>query len=264
MHRRIVLLIAALAFLVLVVAVSTATALTPTTTSTIALPLIRKDSTPTPTPTPPTFSDDFSNPSSGWPVNEDSISKVGYLGGEYQILVKQGNYIVQAGNNYQAGDFQVELDARDAASVDGGIGMYFGSVPNVGFYDFEVGYGQFLLVRYDVTNPNNDTALIPPTANSAIHMGTASNHLKANRSGSTITLFANGTQLAQINDSTLGAGFIGLTATAYSANFDARFDNFLLVEAAPQYARAAGAGSTAIENNAPLPAFRSGLTSIPR
>jgi hypothetical protein len=264
MHRRIVLLIAALAFLVLVVAVSTATALTPTTTSTIALPLIRKDSTPTPTPTPPTFSDDFSNPSSGWPVNEDSISKVGYLGGEYQILVKQGNYIVRAGNNYQASDFQVELDARDAGSVDGSVGMYFGSVTNVGFYDFEVAYGQFDLIRYDLTNINNSQTLINPTVNSAIQSGNASNHLKATRSGSTITLFANGTQLAQISDSTLGFGFVGLAATAFLNNFDARFDNFYLVEAAPQHVRASGAGPADLENTAPLPALRSGWLSIPR
>jgi len=92
----------------------------------------------------PSFSDDFSNPTSGWPISEDSIIKIGYLNGEYQIFVKQANYIVRAGNNYQAADFQVELDVRDAASFDGSAGMYFGST-NVGFYDYEIAYGQFAL-----------------------------------------------------------------------------------------------------------------------
>jgi hypothetical protein len=274
MHRRIGLLIAAVAFLVLVAAVSTATALTTATPTTLLLPQIRKDATPTATPTatatatatptatPPTSSDDFSNPNSGWPVVEDSTSKIGYLNGEYQIFIKSANIVLRVGYDNPIADFQVELDARDAASIDGSNGIYFGST-NAGFYDFEVGYGQFALFRYDLANPPG-ASLIDPTTSPAIQSGNASNHLKVTRSGTTITLFANGTQLAQINDGTLGPGGVGMVASSFSPNFDVRFDNFLLVEAAPQTARASGRGPSQIQKTTPLAVFRSKWSSIPR
>lgn len=264
MQRRIGLLISGLAFLLLMAAVSTATALTPTTTSTIALPLIRIDSTPTATSTPPTFSDNFCNSNSGWPSGSDSFSTVGYLPCEYQIVVLQANYLIRIGHSYQAADFQAEVDAHAATGAAGSVGMYFGSVTNVGFYDFEVTNNQFALFHWDISNPNNTviTPLINPTSNSAILGGTSTNHLKVTRAGSVITLFANGTQLAQITNNTLGTGFVGLAATGFANNFDARFDNFLLVEAAPQNVRASGEATR--EKVAPLAARPAAWTSVAR
>jgi hypothetical protein len=237
---RIGFLFASVAFVVIVLAGSLVNA---GPAASIYLPSIPFSASPTPTPTPmpTTFTDDFSNPSSGWPVTDDSVATTGYLNGEYQILIKQMNFIVRAGHSYQASDFQVQVDARDASNTNGSVGLYFGSVTNVGYYDFEVAFGQFYLGRYDLST-NTSTSIISPTTSSAILSGNATNHLKATRSGSTITLYANGTQLAQVVDSTLGFGFIGLAATSFSPNFDARFDNFALIEAAPAVVVQSSAG----------------------
>jgi hypothetical protein len=277
MQRRIGLLLAAVAVLVLVVAVSTATAVTapvagtvPTSpTSIVSLPLIQNNVLPTPTasPTPngPFFSDNFSDPTSGWLIDNTTDHTIGYLGGEYQILVKNPGFIVKAGHNLYATDFQVNLDARDASIIDGSNGIYFGAINSVGFYDFEVGYGQFVLYRYDLQNPNNSATLIAPTVSSAINTGNASNHLRATRSGSTITLYANGTQLAQTNDSILGGGFVGMAASSFSTpNFDVRFDNFYLVEAAPMFLRGSAGRPSGVENTATVPALRSAWSTSPR
>jgi hypothetical protein len=290
MRHRISLLVAGFTFLVLVVGVATATALTTSAPSTTFLPAVYKQDSPTPTVTPtntatptktatPTntatpantatstpvsFSDDFSNPNSGWPVAEDSIAKVGYLNGEYQILLKQNGYIDRAGPGVQEADFQVEADARAAASTQGTAGLYFGAVNNVGFYDFEVGFGAFSPGRYDEVTPSNSVVLIQPPASSAVNQGNTSNHVKVTRKGSVITLFANGVQLAQISDSTLGFGFVGLAASSYADNFDARFDNFHLVEAAPQAVRVAGTRPTQLAQSMPLAALRQEWSSVSR
>jgi hypothetical protein len=245
MYRRVGALVAAVAFLVVVFAVSSVAA---GSGSTVYLPLVAYPPTLTPTPTSTatptpstTFNDDFSDPNSGWVVTENDVAKVGYVSGEYQIFLKKDGYVEQVGHNYQASDLQAEVDVRDAGSTDGSSGLYFGYVLNVGFYDFEVAYGQYILNRYDVVNSSNSATLIHPTISSAIHTGNASNHLKVTRKGSVITLYANGVQLNQISDSTLGYGYVGLAASSFKPSFDARFDNFSLIEMSPQNVRQTGA-----------------------
>lgn len=173
--------------------------------------------------------DDFSNPASAWPVSEDAISSSGYLDGEYRILVKEPYYIVRAGRDLLATDFHAEVDARAAEHTNGAIGFYFGS-SEAGYYVYQVhpGYGMVTLRRYDA-NAGSWTTLINPFFHPAVRTGNQSNHLAVDRARATITLYANGEQVAQTSSDAFGEGYVGLAASGYAANFDARFDNFALV-----------------------------------
>ena len=171
--------------------------------------------------------DDFSNPNSGWPVSSDAIASLGYESGEYRILVKQANYIVRAGPGNPVSDFQCEADARNAAHLNGSYGIYFGS-GDAGFYLYDVAYGQFRLLRYERWT-NNWATLIAPTQHSAIRTGNQTNRLKVVRQGAWITLYANGVQVGQAMDGTFGQGTVGIAAGGIADNYDARFDNFLLL-----------------------------------
>jgi hypothetical protein len=194
--------------------------------------------TPTPTPLPPTYFDDFSNSSSGWPIdtlvdrNNNPIATRGYLNGAYQVLFQQGGYIIRTGHSYQAGDLVAKMDVWPAGDTNGTIGFYFGWGSTTGFYDFEVGNGQFYLASLSY-GTGQWTNLINPTSSSAILPGNQSNHLKVTRSGSQITLYANGVQLAQLFDSQYGPGYIGLATSTNTPGFDARFDNFSLFTTGP-------------------------------
>lgn len=214
--------------------------------------------TPTPTPTPaPAFSDNFCNSNSGWPIVSNSVTTVGYLTCEYQIVVKQAGYVVTVGHNLVETDFTAALDAHAASSVDGTYGFDFGD-SNAGFYDYEVGNGQFYLARYDA-NTQAWTNLIGLTPASAILPGTQTNHLEVSRAGSTITLYVNGQQVGQINDSALGQGDVGLAASGNSAPFDARFDNFVLYSSGSVVA----AGSPGQANAAAVREFKRAPAGAP-
>src|SRR5438094_494854 len=80
---------------------------------------------------PPFAFDDFSDPTSGWPIGPvtdkagATIATRGYVGGTYQVLFQQGGYLIRSGHNYLVGDFQAEEDVYPQASTGGTIGFYF-------------------------------------------------------------------------------------------------------------------------------------------
>ena len=176
----------------------------------------------------PLYTDDFSNPNSGWPIKDDSVATWGYDNGEYRLLIKQAGYVVYAGNNLTATDFQAAVDARSDTPANGAYGLYFAS-GSAGAYVFEVAPSTQLyhFIRRDNVN-NTWVTIIGATFNGAIKSGSQTNRLMVTRSGSTITLYANGTQLSQITDSTLGTGYVGAEASSFNSNHEAFFDNFVL------------------------------------
>ncbi|MDP2659246.1 MAG: hypothetical protein Q8R28_00760 [Dehalococcoidia bacterium] len=172
-------------------------------------------------------SDDFSDPTSGWTVLVTDHDSRGYDAGEYRIFINSGNKLAVPFRELYATDLQVEIDARAAGPTSGNYGIHFGST-DVGLYAFLVSSGQYLLGRYEFAT-TTWTYLINWTANSSILTGNSANRLKVVRMGSTISVYANGQQLAQVTDSTHGIGYVGPAAGGFAPNFEARFDNFLLI-----------------------------------
>src|SRR5689334_4578148 len=109
--------------------------------SSIYLPAVANQPTSTPAPG---YSDNFSNPNSGWPTTAgtdssgNTVATRGYVNGTYQILFQQPGYDVQAGHNLLASDLQAQVEVWPAASTNGTIGLYFGLNSAVGYYDFEI------------------------------------------------------------------------------------------------------------------------------
>jgi hypothetical protein len=231
--------------------------------STIYLPIVQNFP-------PPLFSDDFSNPASGWPTTPQTdpsgrvIATRGYVGGTYQILFSQDaslfqlyGFYVPAQHGLLAGDFQVEADVwPQSSNTDGTIGVYFDNGSTTGFYDFEVGLGGYYLARYSYP-AQAWTTLIPLTPAGAVRGGSQVNRVKVVRQGAAISLYANNALLAQVTDSTFPNGFVGLAASndVNSVGFDARFDNFALYALGPVPTSSATARTQARETEgaAPIP-----------
>jgi hypothetical protein len=176
------------------------------------------------------FYEDFSNPATGWEVQDDSYALVQYLNGEYRVLTRVSGYVFYfVAPTCERQDYEVEVDARWAGATGNSYGLIFGVATDYHAYyvfDMNSDYQYFRLYRRD---PDGWVTIQGWTYSSAIRVGTASNHLKVTRQGASITPAINGTVLGTWSDSTI----MGLTGSGVMTNpyqdlpsSDARFDNF--------------------------------------
>jgi hypothetical protein len=64
---------------------------------------------------------------------------------------------------------------------------------------------------------------------SVIHTGTARNHVRGDCIGNTLTLYVNGVKLAEVQDSSLGIGDVGILAGSFDQpGVDILFNNFIV------------------------------------
>jgi len=178
------------------------------------------------------FSDDFSDPNSGWDqVNED-YKITDYTNGGYRLWLSKTQYDVWA-NPYQdfSGYVSIEVDATKAAGPDNndfGIqcnyqdtdNFYFGLISSDGYAVIgKVLAGDTSYLSSDQMQPAD-----------GINTGSATNHLQFVCNNGELTLFANGWQVAYVaNDSSFTSGDVGLqVGTFEEGGVDMLFDNFVV------------------------------------
>jgi hypothetical protein len=172
-----------------------------------------------------TYSDDFSDPGSGWDVISETYISMGYLNGEYQMTTQLG-WGANSTQDLGVSDYRVEVDAHIVQGSDGGTGILFGATAD-GYYDFEISEGLFGLWRYD-DNSGNWTTLIDWTQSSAVLPYDQVNRLAVDRKGASMTVYVNGQMLGTVNDGTYTGTAVGMEVYSYGHYVDGRFDNFLL------------------------------------
>jgi hypothetical protein len=177
---------------------------------------------------PLSYADDFSNPSSGWPVGSSTTVTYEYTNGEYRILVKSPNYWAAAQPGFAAGDFSASVDVRTMADRHGSFGIIFGLSEDWSeFYTFEITADQnYVVFSYGPGGWN----LVTSGTSSFLSPGTAVNHLKVVRDKGVAAIYANGNLLTtSFGNAYSGKRYIGVIATAYDIkNVDVRFDNFAI------------------------------------
>ena len=174
------------------------------------------------------FKDDFSSPTSGWDRYKSAEGTMDYDGGAYRILVNALQVNFWSAPHKDFSDVRMEVDAGKIAGPDENrIGLicrytdnqyYFFIISSDGYY----GIGIFttgqtaLLGQSEMQSSNN------------IKTGTAINHLRADCNGDTLTLYVNGSELAQVSDPNLKHGDVGLLAGTFThPGVDVIFDNFV-------------------------------------
>ncbi len=177
------------------------------------------------------FHDDFSNPSSGWDQSTVTDGSTDYANGGYRILVNTVNLSMFAnpGQTLQ-NDVRIEVDASKSAGPDAnGFGVICRYNDQNNFYKFIVtsdGYaGISKLIDGNLTVISSADGKLQTVNN--INKGAASNHIRADCIGSTLTLYVNGNQVATASDSSLSGGDTGLFAQTYdTAGVDILFHDF--------------------------------------
>ena len=176
------------------------------------------------------FSDDFSNPNSGWPASENAQGKYSYQADEYHISVYEMNAAPWTSTNRQDDNVSISVDARP---VTEGANGYYGLLCRIrddqNFYYFVIqNNGDYAIGKYKegVFQP-----LEGWRGSDAIHPGNQTNHLQADCVGNTLRFYVNNVMLGEVTDTDFISGFSGLIADALDTQgFEAAFDNFLIIE----------------------------------
>jgi hypothetical protein len=178
------------------------------------------------------FQDDFSDPSSGWNQVTAANGETDYADGTYRIFVNEPDMDIWSKPGLSFTDVRVEVEAL---KVGGDRNNRFGIIcrvtePNT-FYTFIIssdGYYGIGKIKGQVYQLIGMDALQP---SDVILKGSALNHIRADCVGDRLTLYVNGHQLAEVQDSEFTSGDVGLIAGTYdTSGTDIRFDNFVVYQ----------------------------------
>ena len=182
------------------------------------------------------FEDHFSDRSTGWAREAAPEGRMDYDSGGYRILVSAEQANFWSTPRKDLADVRLEVDEGKLGGPDenrvglicrySGNNFYFFIITHDGYYGIGMFSGdQETGGRMDLIG---QTEMI---ASPQINTGTNVNHLRADCSGSTLTLYVNGEQVAQVQDTRLTHGDIGLLAGSFSEpGVDIIFDNFVALQ----------------------------------
>ncbi len=179
---------------------------------------------------PVLYRDHFSDPSSGWEVDEYDSGSVGYGDGFYfvtSVVEKQQMWGVA---NRSFSDLAIEVDATQVsapANENNSYGVMCRVQPNGDGYALRISGDGFYGI-HKVVNGDFE-ALVEWTGSTAIRQGNATNHLRAVCDGAALALFVNGEWVAQASDSSFVEGDIALTASTFEEEMTEVHFDYLVV-----------------------------------
>jgi uncharacterized repeat protein (TIGR01451 family) len=180
---------------------------------------------------PAYYRDGFADPTSGWPAGDNGERTFGYVGGQYQIWLKQPSWGWMVTPGAKATDFTAAVSAHRVGGSRGAYGFIFGLNADWSeYYELIVDLNYYSIWRYD---HGGWTAVQNWTPSDHIQMGTDWNRLKVIRNGASIGFYANDHHLTAVYDSSF-IGFRRIGLVAYSPDdgpVDVRFDDFALYPA---------------------------------
>jgi hypothetical protein len=177
------------------------------------------------------FQDDF-DLGSGWYTNQGKDFGFEYAQGGYRIYVNIRTAPIWSIRQRDYADARLEVDATRTSGPESG---YYGLVCR--FNQEERNY-YALVISPDGTaaiakSENNEFEFLQQGSAPAgvINSGDATNRVRADCLGDTLSLYANGQQIVQVTDDDFESGWIGLIAgTRDEPDFSALFDNLTVLQ----------------------------------
>lgn len=176
--------------------------------------------------------DDFSDLTSGWGDYSNDNGSTGYENGGFRIHVIKTNWAIfySLDNKVFPEDIRIEVQATKIGGPgNNNFGIICRLQDNKNFYYFTIssdGYAAIFKVSeggYEVIS--SDTKKWYPV--SSVHQGDATNNIRADCIGDSLTLYVNGVKSVTGADSTFTNGTVGLEAgTGDVGGTDIMFDNF--------------------------------------
>jgi len=185
------------------------------------------------------FSDEFSTQAGRWDHALTAKSKVGYLNGAYQMVIREGKQFATASPHVPSvnclGDVRVSVDATLAVAhgqnafgvacrTNGGTNSYYLIISSTGNYAIEKSVNG---TKTDLANSSDPRIL----------KGRSTNHIEAlcqnHGGGVQLALSVNGALLFSALDKSddLLSGTVGLVEISNTPGLDVRYDNFTVNQA---------------------------------
>ncbi|MGC8855251.1 MAG: hypothetical protein ACP5QU_00455 [Anaerolineae bacterium] len=176
------------------------------------------------------YQDDFSDSNSGWPVTSDASKSASYTAdGRYQLTALEAQQDIWAHPGQSFSDVSLEVDAVKAGGSDNNnFGLICRFVDDGNFYFFWISSDGYQVIGKYQGGQATFLSAEKMQSSSAIQQGAASNHLRADCVGSSLTLYVNGTQVASASDTSFSKGDVGvMIGTFDEPNVAIAFDNFV-------------------------------------
>jgi hypothetical protein len=179
------------------------------------------------------FHDDFSDPNSGWEFYENENGSAGYESGGYRLHVITANRLIwDTLPDIFQNDIRIEVDATKIDGPDeDSLGVICHYQDNENYYYFAIannGYAaiyKYLQGKFTVISSEDGKW----QKVDGIYPGSANNHIHADCIGNTLTLYANGAQIATATDDSFTGGQVSLAAGTFdTGGVDILFDNFFV------------------------------------
>jgi hypothetical protein len=158
------------------------------------------------------FTDDFSDPASGWGAASHETYVRGYQQGRYLMQIDASQWFVWAafGRTYQ--DVEVDVKVYSEGVADNHYGVFCRYTEGA-FYYFAISTdGYYAIFRHDTEGklqPLTGTAML---RSSLIRLDGTENRIRAVCKGKQLSMYINGEQAAQVEDDTLERGDVGMAA----------------------------------------------------
>jgi hypothetical protein len=176
------------------------------------------------------FSDDFSDVDSGWDRVQAAEGVTDYDNGGYRIFVDRPQHDYWANPGQSFTDVRVEAEAtKTGGPDDNDFGLICRYQDNQNFYALLISSdGFYAIMKYqDGSSELLGTDSWP--SSDSIRQGGATNGLRADCVGDSLSLYANGDLLHSVSDSTFTNGDVGLIAGTFDEQgTDISFDNFVV------------------------------------
>lgn len=173
------------------------------------------------------FQDDFSDPTSGWATQRSPAQVMDYVSGGFRIWVNQTNFDVWSIPNLRFTDVSVEVTAtRVAGPDDNDFGLICRYKDQDNFYGFLISSDGYYGISKRKNGEHEVIGQDGMVHSRAIHTGGASNRIRADCIGPTLTLTVNDVKLMETQDEDYAVGDIGLLAGSFqTAGVDILFQN---------------------------------------
>jgi hypothetical protein len=177
------------------------------------------------------LTEDFSTNNNKWDKVTNNDMTTDYYNNGYRILVNQTNYDAWANpDDLSFTDVQIEVDATKKGGVDyNDFGIICRYTSKSSYYYATVSSDGFYAIMKKTSEGGKQLGTGAEQSSDKITQGPATNHIRFDCVGSTLTLYVNGTQLDQQTDADYTTGNIGLIAGTYTdAGTDIFCDNLMV------------------------------------
>jgi len=173
------------------------------------------------------FSDDFSDETSGWEIADYDNGSTGYGDGFYFVTAQAAGILEYGAAQRNFSDITIDVDTTQVlapANDNNGYGVMCRVQPNGDGYLLRISGDGFASI---VIGADDDfTALADWVTTDAVVQGNAVNHIQALCDGSHLALYVNGELVVETDDDTFSSGDIAMTASTYEDEpTEIHFDN---------------------------------------